>query len=194
MRKLIFSILSLFVVSVVSAQAADIAWLSKVKVVIDNDFCSDPDGLFQLAHQLMCKTCDICGITRINETKRLSFKLAFILGGLLSLLGYLFAQQLVNLYMEMPSEAKTIAIDGVRLFLLSCLPFTLNVVLIGYLQSLERYRPATVFMLMRGYPRRCALLHLPAYGNRHPRTLACRTVVRDHHPSVINWLRCGKTP
>ena len=35
---------------------------NKVKVVIDNDFCGDPDGLFQLVHQVLCKTCDIRGI------------------------------------------------------------------------------------------------------------------------------------
>ena len=31
------------------------------------------------------------------------------------------------------------------------LPFTVNVVLIGYLQSLERYKAATFFMLLRGF-------------------------------------------
>lgn len=35
---------------------------TKVKVVIDNDFCGDPDGLFQLTHQLLCKTTDIRAI------------------------------------------------------------------------------------------------------------------------------------
>lgn len=40
---------------------------------------------------------------------------------------------------------------GVPLFLLTCLPFTLNIVLIGYLQSLERYQSATIFMLSRGF-------------------------------------------
>ncbi|MGI6232919.1 MAG: hypothetical protein ACOYJF_08750 [Prevotella sp.] len=34
----------------------------KVRVVIDNDYCGDPDGLFQLAHQLLCSTTDIRGI------------------------------------------------------------------------------------------------------------------------------------
>lgn len=38
------------------------ARLDKVKVIIDNDFCGDPDGLFQLVHQVMCKTCDVRAI------------------------------------------------------------------------------------------------------------------------------------
>ena len=44
------------------AQAASPNAKTKVKVVVDNDFCGDPDGLFQLVHQLLCTTCDIRGI------------------------------------------------------------------------------------------------------------------------------------
>ena len=43
-------------------QAASPNAKTKVKVVVDNDFCGDPDGLFQLVHQLLCTTCDIRGI------------------------------------------------------------------------------------------------------------------------------------
>lgn len=35
------------------AQAASPNAKTKVKVVVDNDFCGDPDGLFQLVHQLL---------------------------------------------------------------------------------------------------------------------------------------------
>ncbi|MGM9846860.1 MAG: nucleoside hydrolase [Muribaculaceae bacterium] len=38
------------------------AQLTKVKVLIDNDFCGDPDGLFQLAHQVLCPSTEIVGI------------------------------------------------------------------------------------------------------------------------------------
>ncbi|MBM6992881.1 MAG: nucleoside hydrolase [Prevotella sp.] len=38
------------------------AQLTKVRVLIDNDFCGDPDGLFQLAHQVLCPSTDIVGI------------------------------------------------------------------------------------------------------------------------------------
>jgi len=61
------------------------------------------------------------------------------------------APALVSLFVGDLSAATPIGSQGLPLFLLTCLPFTLNVVLIGYLQSLERYRPATVFMLLRGF-------------------------------------------
>lgn len=38
------------------------AQLTKVKVLIDNDFCGDPDGLYALAQQVLCPTTDIVGI------------------------------------------------------------------------------------------------------------------------------------
>ncbi len=34
----------------------------RTRVIIDNDFCGDPDGLFQLVHHLLSKTTDIRGI------------------------------------------------------------------------------------------------------------------------------------
>jgi len=88
---------------------------------------------------------------RIRETLNLSIILAIILGFAMSVIGYLFAPQIVNLFIDVASNANTLAVKGVPIFLLTCLPFTLNIVLIGYFQSLERYRPAIMFMLLRGY-------------------------------------------
>lgn len=65
MKKL-FSLLLLFcgILPVMASRPADSqpTRKAKVKVIIDNDFCGDPDGLFQLAHQVLCTTCDIRGI------------------------------------------------------------------------------------------------------------------------------------
>lgn len=88
---------------------------------------------------------------RIRQTRALSVRLGVFFGVAMSLLGYLFAQQIVSLFIASPSAANMIGAHGVPLFLLTCLPFTLNIVIIGYLQSMERYREATTFMLLRGY-------------------------------------------
>lgn len=97
-------------------------------------------------------------VERVWETLRLSAGLAVGLGLLMSVLGYLLAPQIVGLFIDSASPANAIGRAGIPLFLLTCLPFTLNVVLIGYLQSLERYKSATVFMLLRGY-----LLIIPCF-------------------------------
>ena len=64
MKKIFFGILFVLesvVCYAVSPQKATVP-LMKTKVIIDNDFCGDPDGLFQLTHQLLCKSCDIRAI------------------------------------------------------------------------------------------------------------------------------------
>lgn len=88
---------------------------------------------------------------RIRETLRISVVLACVLGLAMTIVGYLLAPQITGLFIEASSPAYAIGRTGIPLFLLTCLPFTLNVVLIGFLQSMERYRPATVFMLLRGF-------------------------------------------
>lgn len=88
---------------------------------------------------------------RIDQTLRLSVRLAIALGLVMSVAGFAFAPQIVNLFIDASSPANAIGRQGMPLFLLTCLPFTLNIVLIGFLQSLERYRPSTLFMLLRGY-------------------------------------------
>lgn len=88
---------------------------------------------------------------RIHETFRLSVGLAIGFGVVMTVVGCLLAPQVVNLFIDSAAPSNNIGRHGVPLFLLTCLPFTLNVVLIGYLQSLERYKQATIFMLLRGY-------------------------------------------
>ncbi len=87
---------------------------------------------------------------RVRQTLHISAGLACLLGLLMSVFGFVFAPFIVSMFIDVASPANTIGASGVPLFLLTSLPFTLNVVLIGYLQSLERFRPATVFMLLRG--------------------------------------------
>ena len=57
MKRIILTILSILVLGL-SANAQ----MKKVKVLIDNDFCGDPDGLFALAQQVLSPTTDIVGI------------------------------------------------------------------------------------------------------------------------------------
>lgn len=88
---------------------------------------------------------------RIRTALHISAGLAVVLGILMSLAGFLYTPQIVDLFIGTPSPSRTIGVAGIPLFMLTCLPFTMNVVLIGYLQSLEQYKPATVFMLLRGF-------------------------------------------
>lgn len=68
------------------------------------------------------------------------------------------AGPLVSLFLKPGTNALTICENGLPLFSLSYVFFTMNVVLVGYLQSMERSRAATFFMLLRS----CILL-VPAF-------------------------------
>ena len=95
---------------------------------------------------------------RIRKTFRLSLSLAFVLGLLMTLSGLFVAEPLVSLFLKPGTNALTICENGLPLFSLSYVFFTMNVVLVGYLQSMERSRAATFFMLLRS----CILL-VPAF-------------------------------
>ena len=95
---------------------------------------------------------------RIRKTFRLSLSLAFILGLLMTLGGLFAAGPLVSLFLKPGTNAWSICGNGLPLFSLSYVFFTMNVVLVGYLQSMERSRAATFFMLLRS----CILL-VPAF-------------------------------
>ena len=86
---------------------------------------------------------------RIRQTLHISAGLSVGLGLVMTTIGILLAPQIVNLFIDGTSPANAIGHAGLPLFLTSSLPFTVNVVLIGYLQSLERYKAATFFMLLR---------------------------------------------
>lgn len=97
-------------------------------------------------------------ILRIRKTFRLSLALAFGLGVLMTLAGIFLSGPLVSLFLKPGTAAWSICESGLPLFSLSYVFFTMNVVMVGYLQSLERSSAAAFFMLLRS----CILL-VPAF-------------------------------
>ncbi len=97
-------------------------------------------------------------ILRIRKTFRLSLALAFGLGVLMTLAGIFLSSPLVSLFLKPGTAAWSICESGLPLFSLSYVFFTMNVVMVGYLQSLERSSAAAFFMLLRS----CILL-VPAF-------------------------------
>ena len=57
---------------------------------------------------------------------------------------------LVGLFIDLDSEAARIAIDGFPCFATGFVFFIANIAAVGYFQSVERIKPATVFALLRG--------------------------------------------
>ena len=87
---------------------------------------------------------------RVNATLAISCRTA-VVGALLSVVAFtMFAQELVNMFIGTADPAAIIAINGFPYFAMGFVFFVLNLVAIGFLQSIERVVPAMMFALLRG--------------------------------------------
>lgn len=87
---------------------------------------------------------------RVQQTFRLSMWLAIVCGILITLGGIMESTFIVSLFLPETTAASGIAKAGFPYFSIAFLFFTLNLVFIGYFQSLEKFKTATLFMLSRG--------------------------------------------
>ncbi len=88
---------------------------------------------------------------RVRQALRISLWLSVGAGLLMSAMGVALAPALVGLFLDSSLPAYAIGAHGLPIFALVCLFFTPNIVLIGYLQSMERASLSTLLMLLRGY-------------------------------------------
>ena len=87
---------------------------------------------------------------RVRKTLSISVRAA-VLSSLVSIIAFtLFPQHLVHLFIVDSDPAAQIASAGFPYFATGFLFFILNLVAIGFLQSIKKVAPATVFALLRG--------------------------------------------
>ena len=87
---------------------------------------------------------------RVRKTLSMSVRAA-VLSSLFSIVAFtLFPQHLVYLFIAVDDPAAHIAIEGFPYFAMGFLFFVLNLVAIGFLQSIKKAAPATLFALLRG--------------------------------------------
>ncbi len=99
------------------------------------------------------------GLTeRVRKTFHLSLKVAVTFGIIATIIGLFFSNILVTVFVSDTTEANHLASYGMRYFSVAFLLFSVNLVCIGYYQSLERYAGATILMLLRG-----AIFVIPAF-------------------------------
>lgn len=88
---------------------------------------------------------------RLKESFNLMFRWALIAGLACSAIMFFGARYVTMLFLETSEPAYAICTAGLPLFSTGILFIILNVVLIGYLQSVEQSARATVFTLLRGF-------------------------------------------
>lgn len=88
---------------------------------------------------------------RIHRTRNISLSLAAVCGLLTTIGGVFFSPAAAGMFLESGQPSWQITVDGFPWYSLSFALFAVNVVFIGYYQSIERPRPAIFFMLLRGF-------------------------------------------
>lgn len=87
---------------------------------------------------------------RVGQTLRLSLITGAICGTGVSLVMWLAAPMLAAIFLPSDTTAFTYAVHGLPLFGLSAVLFSLNIVMIGYYQSIEKAGRSTLYTVMRG--------------------------------------------
>lgn len=89
-------------------------------------------------------------LQRVHQTFQLSIVVAVACGLFMSVSGVFGSDIIISLFLSKESRAWDIAALGLPYFSVAFFFFALNVVWIGYYQSIERFKTATFFMILRG--------------------------------------------
>lgn len=101
------------------------------------------------------------GISRwkeVREARRLLILTSLVIGGIVTSLFIAVPDKLVALFVDVHSEAGQIAVNGFPQYAAGIIFFILNVAVIGYYQSVEKVKKATVYVSLRGL-----LLLIPSF-------------------------------
>ena len=90
-------------------------------------------------------------LSKVIEARSLLLRAALVFGMFVSLVFMIFPRSLVGLFVDVESQAGMLAAQGFPLFGIGAVFYIVNIALIGYYQSMEKVRKATVFMLLRGF-------------------------------------------
>lgn len=116
------------------------------------------NAIAQSAQPILSYNYGIGAYGRMRETERAALLAAAICGIATTLIFLLFPKSLVGLFIDLDNPAARIAVEGLPFFACGFAGFVFNITAIGYFQSVERMRPATIFALLRG-----AVLLVPAF-------------------------------
>ena len=92
-----------------------------------------------------------CGsMQRVNTVFRISLMWGVGIGACLTFSMVMFAPQISALFLERGSEAYNIAIRSLPLFSIGFISFSINMISIGYFQSIEKINKAMAIIILRG--------------------------------------------
>ena len=88
---------------------------------------------------------------RVMAAERIALLTAVVCGVVATVAFTVYPYLLVGLFISLDSETAKIAIHGFPYFASGFVFFIVNIAVVGYFQSVERIKPATIFALLRGF-------------------------------------------
>lgn len=107
-------------------------------------------GIVQAAQPILSYNYGVGETDRTRRAFHLALSTVVICGVVFLLGGWFGAGQIAGMFLPSDAPAYALALQGIPLFALGYLFFGINVVVMGYLQSIERSRAATGLTLLRG--------------------------------------------
>lgn len=109
------------------------------------------NAIAQSAQPIISYNFGIGNRERVSSAFRVSL-IAVLVCGIISTSAFvLFPKLLVGLFLPLDNAAAHIAVEGFPYYGIGFVFFILNLSIIGFYQSIERVKPATVFALFRGF-------------------------------------------
>lgn len=88
---------------------------------------------------------------RVRQAYLLALKTAVLCGAGFALITVFFSEEIAGMFISSSNPAFRIAADGLPYYATGFVFFAVNIVSIGYFQSIERARYATIITLLRGF-------------------------------------------
>lgn len=88
---------------------------------------------------------------RVKAARKISFSTAIACGLFSTMLFAFTPELLVSAFLDLETNAAKLAVEGFPYFSLGFVCFTLNLSIIGYLQSIEKAKPSIFYALLRGF-------------------------------------------
>lgn len=88
---------------------------------------------------------------RVADTERIALITSVVCGLIVTAVFMLFPERMVGIFIDLESNAAHLAAEGFPLFSTAFIFFILNLTVIGYYQSIQRVKPATLLAFSRGF-------------------------------------------
>lgn len=108
------------------------------------------NAIAQSAQPIISYNYGISRWSEIKKARKLLLVTSVLIGICVALLFVSVPERLVELFVDVDSKAGTIAVKGFPYFASGIVFFILNIAVIGYCQSIEQVRKASLFVLLRG--------------------------------------------